>query len=129
MAPPWTSQWPPPIKYDLDLEFVSDPSAGQDARIVVAEGNGKLWCSSTAPGNTEAPSILFYYFATASVFDGAGHLAFTATGSGEFGKFATSGLAQGLLNKLAGSYARLHGSRSPSQTTTQSAKPEPAPLD
>jgi hypothetical protein len=48
------------------------------------------------------------------VFDGAGHLAFTATGSGEFGKFATSGLAQGLLKKLAGS---------------QSAKPEPEPLD
>jgi hypothetical protein len=57
-----------------------------DARIVVAEGNGKLRCSSTSPGNTEAPSIPFYYFATASVFDGAGHLAFTATASGEFGK-------------------------------------------
>jgi hypothetical protein len=94
-----------------------------DARIVVAEGNGKLWCSSTSPGNTEAASILFYYFATASVFDGAGHLAFTATGSGEFGKFATSGLAQGVLKKLAGSYAKLHGSRSPSQTTTESADP------
>jgi hypothetical protein len=63
------------------------------------------------------------------VFDGAGHLAFTATGSGEFGKFATSGLAQGVLKNLAGSYAKLHGSRSPSQTTTQSAKPEPEPLD
>ena len=102
-------------------------TAFHDARIVVAEGNGKLWCSSTSPINTEAPSTLFYYFATASVFDGAGHLAFTATGSGEFGKFATSGLAQGLLKQLAGAYAKLHGSRSPSHTTTQTAKPEPAP--
>jgi hypothetical protein len=114
-------------KYDLDLEFVSDPVAGHDARIVVAKGNGKLWCSSHSPGNTEAPSILVYYFAAASVFDGAGHLAFTATGSGEFGKFATSGLAQRLLKRLAGSYAKLHGSRSPSHTTTQTPKPEPAP--
>jgi hypothetical protein len=37
-------------------------------------------------------------------------------------KFATSGLAQGLLKKLAGSYARLHGSRSPSQTTTRRSR-------
>ena len=114
-------------KYDLDLEFVSDPAASHEARIVVAKGNGKLWCSSHSPGNTEAPSTLFYYFATASVFDGAGHLAFTATGSGEFGKFATRGLAQGLLKRLAGSYAKLHGLGSPSDTTTQTAEPEPAP--
>jgi hypothetical protein len=99
-----------------------------DARIVVAEGNGKLWCSSTSPGNTEAPSILFYYFATASVFDGAGHLAFTATGSGEFGNSRPAGWPRGCSKNspaaMPGCMDRAHRLRRPPADRARLRPPE-----
>ncbi|MGH9761281.1 MAG: hypothetical protein ACREDR_11650 [Blastocatellia bacterium] len=116
------------VPYDLDLEFVSSASPNFDAKIVLTEGRGSTWATSTSHQG-DPPSVAYYAFSTACVFNRAGQLAFTATGSGDLGSSANLALAKELARKLGGSYGELSGSGPVPETRPQApAVTGPTPI-
>ena len=85
-------------KYDVKFEFVDEPDARHDLRLIVSGGNGKVQFSGTCSDNIISPAQ--YYFNSIVALTPDGKLLFTVSRSGDSPREAVDGVTTEAIRNI-----------------------------